>query len=190
MILSAPSGCGKTTLLDRLLKRHSDWIGSISVTTRPPRLGEKKGKDYQFVTLREFQSLKKRRQFLEWAKVFGSYYGTLKKVVEEGAEKGRTVVLTVDIQGARSIRRALKRRIPIFSIFVLPPSIRALRERLEKRSTDRPEEIEKRIQRAQEEIKVAKEYDVTVINRDLDQTVHEMEELITGFERKLQKRRK
>ena len=189
VILSAPSGCGKTTILDRLLKRHPEWVRSVSVTTRPPRLGEKTGKDYDFVSLREFQSLKKRGQFLEWAQVFDHSYGTRKEGVEEGVKKGETVVLTVDVQGARSIRKALGRTVPFLSIFVLPPSLSVLRERLEKRSTDSPEEIEKRIQRAEDEIKVAQEYDGTVINHDLDQTVHEIEALIAEFEKKLERRK-
>lgn len=185
MILSAPSGCGKTTILTHLLKRHADWIRSVSVTTRPPRPEEKRGRDYEFVSLREFQSLKRKKEFLEWAQIFGHDYGTRRKAVEEGVKKGKTVVLVVDIQGNRSLRRLLARRIPSFSIFVLPPSLSALRERLEKRSTDSEAEVEKRIRRAEEEIKVAQEYDATVINHDLDQTIHEIEALISEFKKDL-----
>lgn len=189
IILSAPSGCGKTTILNRLLKRHPDWLRSISVTTRPHRLGEKEGKDYEFVSPRRFQSLKKRRQFLEWARVFGQYYGTRRKEIEEGVQKGRTVVLTVDVQGAHSLRKTLAGKIPSLSIFVLPPSLSVLRERLEKRSTESPEEIERRIHRAEDEIKLAREYDGTVINHDLDQTVHEIEAGVEEFEKKLKRRK-
>ena len=185
MILSAPSGCGKTTLLTRLLKRHSDWVRSVSVTTRPPRPEEKNGRDYEFVSLREFRMLERRGEFLEWERIFDHCYGTRWKPIEEKICKGQTVVLAVDIQGTRNIRRRLRLKIPCFSIFVLPPSIPALRERLEKRSTDSPEEIEKRIQRAEEEIKVAREYDRTVVNRDLDQTTHEIESLVSEFAKKL-----
>lgn len=157
----------------------------MSVTTRPPRPEERNGKDYEFVRSREFQTLKRLREFLEWARIFDHYYGTRRKPIEEGIAKGQTVVLAVDIQGSRGIRRQMARKIPCLSIFILPPSIPALRERLEKRSTDSEEEIEKRIQRAEEEIKAAREYDCTVVNRDLDQTTHEIEALISKFENKL-----
>ena len=186
IVLSAPSGCGKTTVVNRLVKRHPDWVRSVSVTTRPPRPEEKSGKDYEFVNESEFQSLKKKQEFLEWAEVFGHSYGTRKNVVEEAVKKGRTVILTVDVQGAQSIRKVAGQRLPHLSIFILPPSVSVLRERLEKRSTDSPEEIEKRIQMAEEEIKLAREYDETVVNHDLDQTVHEIEAMIDQFEEKSQ----
>lgn len=178
VILSAPSGCGKTTILDRLLKRHPDWFRSISVTTRPPRTGEKKGKDYHFVSLKEFEELKKNKEFLESAKVFGHYYGTRKSAVKEAVQKGEIAILAIDVQGHRLLRKNLEKKISSVSIFVLPPSISVLRERLEKRCTDAPAEINKRIQGAEEEIKAAKEYDGTVVNHDLDQTVHEIEEIV------------
>ena len=184
-VLSAPSGCGKTTILARLLKRHPDWVRSVSVTTRPPRPEEKNRRDYEFVTPRAFQSLKTKREFLESARIFGQYYGTPRKVVEDSVKAGRTVLLAIDIQGARSVRRLAAKKVPCFSIFVLPPSVSALRERLEKRHTDSAEEIEKRIERAEEEIKAAREYDATVINRNLDQTAREIEALISEFAKQL-----
>lgn len=126
---------------------------------------------------------------MEWARVFGQYYGTRRKVIEEGIGKGRTAILTVDVQGARSLRKALEGKFPFLSIFVLPPSLSVLRERLEKRSTESPEEIERRIHRAEDEIKLAQEYDGTVINHDLDQTVHEIEAWVEEFEKKLKRRK-
>lgn len=189
VILSAPSGCGKTTVLSRLLKRHPQWLRSISVTTRPPRLGEKNGRDYEFVTARTFQKMKKEGEFLESAEVFGHLYGTPRKTVEEGIKKERVVVLTIDVQGARSVSKTVEQKFPFLSIFILPPSISVLRERLEKRSTDSPGEIEKRIRKAEEEIKEAKEYHVTVLNHDLDQTVHEVENLIVEYGKKLERRK-
>jgi len=184
VILSAPSGCGKTTILSRLLKRHPDWVRSVSVTTRAPRPEEESGRDYEFVSSKKFQALRQNRQFLEWARVFTSYYGTLRKPVLDAVENGQIAVLTVDIQGHRSIRKVWMGKVSILSIFILPPSIQALRERLEKRSTDSAPEIETRIQKAEGEIKVAREYDATVINHDLDQTLHEIEGLISEFEKK------
>lgn len=155
------------------------------MTTRPPRPEEENRRDYEFVSSRKFQALKQKREFLEWVRIFGYDYGTLKKPVEEGAKKGQIVVLTVDIQGNRSIRKALKKKIPVFSVFILPPSIHVLRERLVKRNTDSIDQIEKRIYKAEEEIKAAREYDATVINHDLDQTTHEIEALVSKFEEKL-----
>ena len=168
-----------------LLKRHSDWVRSVSVTTRPPRPEEKNGKDYVFVAAPQFQSLRRKGEFLEWAEIFGYSYGTRKKAIEEEVGTGKIVLLAIDIQGARNLRKLLRGKISFFSIFILPPSVTVLRERLEKRDTDSADEIERRIERAQEEIKAAKEYDATVINRDLDQTVHEIEALILNFKKKL-----
>lgn len=158
----------------------------MSVTTRPARLEEKNGKDYEFVSRLKFQGLKRRGEFLESARIFDYDYGTRRKPIEEEIRKGRTVILAIDIQGARDIRRRLRGKIPFFSIFILPPSIPVLRERLEGRSTDSAEEIEKRIQRAEEEIKAAREYDRTIVNHDLDQTTHEIEGLISEFEKQLE----
>jgi len=139
--------------------------------------------------MRRFQSLKERRQFLEHARVFGQDYGTRRAAVEGGIKKGATVVLTIDVRGARSVRRLLRGKVPLLTIFVLPPSITVLRERLEKRSTDSPDEIDHRIEKAEDEVKAAKEYDGTVINRDLAQTVRDIETLVKEFEKKLQTRR-
>lgn len=185
VILSAPSGCGKTTVLTRLLQRHPEWVRSVSVTTRSPRPGEKRGKDYHFVPPREFESLKRSREFLEWARVFGQCYGTRKKLIQDEVGKGRTILLAIDVQGTRKVRKVLRGKIPFVSIFVLPPSVVVLRERLEGRKTEAPEEIERRIRKAEEEIKAAKEYDDTVINHDLDQTVREIEARIEAFEQQL-----
>lgn len=106
-------------------------------------------------------------------------------MIQQGIQRGRTVLLAVDVQGTRKIRKVLQKRSPFVSIFILPPSLVVLRERLEGRKTDLPKEVEKRIQRAEEEIKAAREYDATVINHNLDQTVHEIEKRIDEFEKKL-----
>lgn len=185
IVLSAPSGCGKTTILTRLLHRHPDWLRSVSVTTRAPRPEEKNGRDYEFVTPRKFASLKRERAFLEWARVFSNDYGTRRRPLLDAVKAGRTAVLTVDVQGHRNIRKIRAGRPSFLSIFILPPSMQVLRERLQKRSTDSAEEIEERIHVAEEEIKTAREYDATVINHDLDQTIHEIEGRVSEFEKKL-----
>ncbi|OGW81623.1 MAG: guanylate kinase [Omnitrophica bacterium GWA2_52_8] len=184
VILSAPSGCGKTTIVDRLLKRHEDRIRAVSVTTRKPRLGEKDGVDYFFVTREAFKKMEKAGELLESAKVFDEYYGTPKSFVREQLKSGKTVILAIDVQGAKILRTKAALKGPQFSIFVLPPSVKVLRDRLEGRRTDSPEEIEKRLQIAQEEIKEAGSYDRTVMNQNLDQTVLEIERLMDEFLKK------
>lgn len=185
VVLSAPSGCGKTTLLSRLLKRHPDWVRSISVTTRAPRPEEKAGEDYEFMSSEKFQELEKSSELLESEQIFGNFYGTRIKPLEEPIKQGRVVLLAIDIHGARSIRERLKGKFPFYTIFILPPSVRVLRERLENRSTDSPGAIEERIHRAEEEVKAAREYNATVVNHELDQTTHELETLIQEFGKSL-----
>jgi len=172
-------------VLSRLLKRHPDWVRSVSITTRASRPEEEDGLDYKFVTLEDFEALKEKKEFLEWARVFKHLYGTPLQPITRAVEAGHPVILTVDVQGHRSIRKALAGKISLLSIFILPPSIQVLRERLEKRSTDSAKEIESRIRIAEEEIKMAREYDATVLNHDLDQTTHEIEALILDFKKKL-----
>lgn len=181
VILSAPSGCGKTTILDRLLKRHPDWVRSISVTTRAPREGEKTGEDYFFVSSEGFEDMLGKDEFLEHAKVFDNFYGTPKSFVIEHLKHNRVVILAIDVQGARTVRKIAAGKIPLFSIFVLPPSLKVLRERLEGRKSETPEQIDKRIAVAKEEIKEAGSYDCTVVNQNLDDVLTEIEEKIHQF---------
>lgn len=182
IVLSAPSGCGKTTLVDRLLKRHSDWIRSVSATTRKPRTGEKDGEDYFFLPAADFEAMKKKGALLEHAEVFGNQYGTPKKQVLEAIKAGKKIILAIDVQGAQSIKKTMTDSRQRMSVFVLPPSVKVLRERLEGRNTEGPEEIDRRIEAAQEEIKSASLYDYTVMNQTLEQTVLEVEECIKKFE--------
>lgn len=184
MVLSAPSGCGKTTIVDRLLKRHPDWVRSVSITTRPPREGEVNGSDYFFVSLSEFEQMKAKKELLESAKVFDAYYGTPKVFVERHLKENKTVILTIDIQGAAEIKQVMANHFPALFVFVLPPSIKILRERLETRKTESPEQIEKRIQTAQDEIKEAGWYDLTVVNQNLDQTIAEIEKSIEAYQKR------
>jgi len=178
VMISAPSGCGKTTIVDRLLNRHADWLRSVSVTTRAPRFNEKHGVAYFFVGPGEFEKLKEGAELLEYAKVVDHWYGTPARFVAEKLASGKVVILEIDVQGARKVRAALEASVPRLSIFVLPPSIKVLRERLEGRKTETPAEIQARIEAAQEEIKEAGAYDKAVVNQNLDQTVAEIEGLI------------
>lgn len=178
IIFSAPSGCGKTTIVDRLLKRHPDWVRSVSVTTRTPRIGEKGGGDYYFVLPSAFQKMEESGELLESAKVFDHFYGTPKAFVLEHLQAGKNVVLTIDVQGMRKIKSSAGSEVPVVTIFVLPPSLKVLRERLEGRKTESPEDIERRISVAQDEIKAATHYDFTVMNQSIEQTVLEIESFI------------
>ncbi len=177
-VLSAPSGCGKTSIIERLLKRHPDWVRSISATTRKPRIDEKDAQDYFFYSKRDFEQKVRDGKMLEHAAIYGNLYGTPRKFVEDQVAGGKTVIMTIDVQGTKQIMESWGKERPLLSIFILPPSVKALRERLTGRNTESPEEIEKRIEIAQSEIKAAKLYDHTVINQNLDQAVLEVEEII------------
>lgn len=181
VIVSAPSGCGKTTVVDRLLKRHPDWLRSVSATTRSPRTGEKSGSDYFFLSPGEFEEMRKKGDFLEYASVHGRSYGTPKPYVTEQYQKGKTVVLAIDVQGMRKAKDAVEGSLSLMSIFILPPSLKVLKQRLEGRKTETPTEIEKRMKVAEEEIKQAKLFDHTVINQNVETTVLEIDELINKF---------
>ncbi len=183
IVLSAPSGCGKTTIVERLLKRHPDWMRSISVTTRVPRLGEKKGEDYFFVTAAEFRKMDEAGELLESAKVFDQYYGTPKQFVMDRLKAGKKVLLAIDVQGTKKIKQVLAAESPLVTFFVLPPSVKILRERLEGRNTESPEEIQRRIETAQDEIKEAGAYDHAVMNQSLDKTLQQIEAAIENFQK-------
>ncbi len=182
-MISAPSGCGKTTIVDRLLKRSPDWVRSISMTTRAPRQGEKNGEDYFFVSAAEFKKKVDEGALLEHAKVFDQDYGTPKSFVLDQLKQGKKIILAIDVQGTKRIRKAVDKDIPLLTLFVLPPSVKVLRERLEGRNTESPEQIDKRIEVAQDEIKEAGSYDKAVVNQNLEQTVLEIEEAIELFEK-------
>lgn len=177
-VLSAPSGCGKTSIVERLLKRNQGWVRSISATTRKPRVDEKDAQDYFFLSRQNFEKKVREGEMLEHAEIYGNLYGTPRAFVRDQVAQGKTVVMTIDVQGTKQIMASWGKDHPFLSIFILPPSIRALRERLTGRNTETPEEIEKRIDIAQGEIKAAKLYDHTVINQNLDQAVLEVEEII------------
>ena len=182
IIISAPSGCGKTTIVDRLLKRHRGWVRSVSVTTRAPRPGEKDGEDYFFVSAQDFHGMEERKELLESAKVFDRLYGTPREFVMKHLKAGKNVLLAIDVQGTRRIKETFGAK-NLATIFILPPSVKILRERLEGRNTESPEEIEYRIQVAQDEIKEAGVYDFAVVNQNLEQTIMDIENFIERFQK-------
>lgn len=148
------------------------------MTTRSPRIGEKGGGDYYFVLASAFQKMNEGGELLESARVFDHYYGTPRAFVMEHLRSGKNVILTIDVQGMKKIKSALGSEAPLMTIFVLPPSLKVLRERLEGRKTESAEDIERRISAAQDEIKAATLYDFTVMNQSIEQTVAEIESFI------------
>jgi len=165
-IVSAPSGSGKTTLCSMLLNEFGDELYfSVSYTTRPKRNGEIEGVDYFFVSEEEFKKMIENNEFAEWANVYGYYYGTSKKKIDEALKEGKNVLLDIDIQGAEKIKKIYPDAI---SIFIMPPSIEELRRRLLKRKTDPLDKIEKRLTIAKREIENSDKYDYIVINDKLN----------------------
>jgi len=170
-IISAPSGAGKTTLVQALLTRLDDVVVSVSHTTRAMRTGEVEGVDYHFVSQDEFASMVKQGEFLEHAEVFGNHYGTSRHHIQEQLNLGKDVILEIDWQGARQIRELM---VGCRSIYVLPPSISALRQRLNSRAQDDATVIERRMQEAVREMSHYNEFDYIVINDDFERAREEL----------------
>jgi len=167
-ILSAPSGAGKTTLYNGLREIYPEIELSVSCTTRAPRRGEIAGRDYRFITARQFDDLKRRGQFAESAKVHDYHYGTLKKPLDDAIKAGRDILLDIDVQGAREIKRSYPDAV---AVFVVPPSLSELKRRLSGRGTDDRKIIERRLANARGEMRQIIHYDYYVINRQIDEAV-------------------
>ncbi len=186
-IVSAPSGAGKSSLINALLTRFNtdDSLRlSVSHTTREPRPGEVDHINYHFVKNEEFEELIARNAFYEYAKVFDHYYGTSREIVEQWLDEGKDVLLDIDWQGARQIRK----QTPLAKgIFIIPPSLSELRNRLDKRNTDSVEVIEGRMQKATAEISHFNEYDYVIINDDFDESLLYMRSIILSERVKLEK---
>ncbi|MBH5328917.1 guanylate kinase [Eikenella sp. S3360] len=163
-VISAASGTGKTTLISRLLQHHADIRVSVSHTTRAPRRGEENGKHYHFVSVPEFERMIEDSQFVEYARVYGNYYGTSTQSLEGLTRQGVDVILEIDTQGAEQIRRQLPQA---HSIFIAPPSLHTLEQRLRQRAADTPEVIARRLAEARSEIEQAALFDYLVVNDDL-----------------------
>ncbi|MBU1147248.1 MAG: guanylate kinase [Candidatus Omnitrophica bacterium] len=174
-IISAPSGSGKTTLCNKLVDSLSGLSRSISMTTRPPRAGERDGMDYIFMEKEEFLKRKKKSEFLEWAKVFTEYYATPKKYIKHMITKGQDVLLNIDVQGAMKIKRLGMRAV---FIYILPPSMSQLKERLTSRSTDTKKEIAKRLRIAKKELSYLARYDYVVVNNVLDSALENLRSIV------------
>ncbi len=185
-IVSAPSGTGKTTLVDRLVERLPDLVKSRSYTSRPARPGEVDGVDYNFVTRDRFEEMVRRGEFLEYADVFGNLYGTRREDTEAWLAAGRDVVLVIDVQGARQVRRRAPGAI---GIFVLPPSVAALEARLRRRSQDSAEAMARRLRTARAEVTAFDEYEYVVINDELDTCVDRLRAIVLAERARLDRAR-
>jgi guanylate kinase len=172
LVLSSPSGAGKTTLSRRLLAGDPGIVLSISVTTRPPRADEIDGRDYRFIAAPRFDAMRKGGELLEWAQVFDNFYGTPRRPVDEAIASGRDVLFDIDWQGTQQLRE--KARSDLVSVFVLPPSIEELERRLRRRAQDSDAVIAGRMAKAIDEMSHWAEYDYVIVNRDLDQAFAEL----------------
>lgn len=171
-IVSAPSGAGKTTLVRELLKRDAAVQLSISCTTRPPRTGEVHGSDYHFIRVEEFLAMRARGEFLESAEVHGNFYGTSRHWLEQQLTAGHDVLLEIDWQGAQQVKQLFGAAV---GIFILPPSLAALEQRLRGRGTDDEDTIQRRTQAAIEEMRHVAEFDYVIINDDLQTAIRDLQ---------------
>lgn len=187
IIVSAPSGSGKTTIVSRLIKEMSGVNRAVSYTTRDPREGEVDGKDYIFVSREEFKKKIESGEFLECEENFDNYYGTAKKQVTEAVEKGFDIILSIDIKGMRTVKDLFPECI---SIFIMPPSMDELAARLKNRKTDAAQQVSMRLKESQVEMAARDEYDYLIINKDLDEAINEMKTIIGDVKKSRKKGQK
>jgi guanylate kinase len=176
-VITGPSGVGKGTLIRLLRERVPELALSVSATTRPPRAGETQGEDYWFLSDEEFDRRVADGDFVEWAEYSGRRYGTLREELERHTSGGRPVVLEIEVQGARQVRRTLPEAV---QIFIEPPSEEALRDRLIGRGTDDPEQIARRLRVADEELRAADEFQHVVVNDRLEEAVDQLVAIVRG----------
>jgi guanylate kinase len=178
-IISAPSGAGKTTLSRAILKRFTDMLYSVSYTTRSPRKGEQDGVDYHFISKEAFKKDIKTGRWSEWAEVYGNYYGTSAEFIEKGLSSGRDILLDIDVQGTIQI---LKHHPDSVTIFVLPPSMDALRQRLEMRGTESETVLKLRLENAKKEMVHKNLYRHVIVNDQLLSAIEELISIIEGYQ--------
>ena len=176
LVLPSPSGAGKTSICKKLLEQEKELTLSVSATTRTRRPGEVEGTDYQFISTPEFETRINKTQFLEYAKVFGHYYGTPSHLVENSLQSGRDVLFDIDWQGTQQLKA--KARQDLVSVFILPPSIKELEKRLFKRAQDTIEVVAERMSKSANEMSHYPEYDYVIINYDLNQSVQQVKSIL------------
>ena len=178
-VLSAPSGCGKDTIIARVRERLPELTFSISCVTRPKRGSDTEDGKYRFLTVAEFEQMLAKDAFLEHNVFLGNYYGTPRQPVEDALAAGKDILIEIDVNGAAQLRKTLPEAV---FLFILPPSLSELRRRLQKRGTDSPEKIEQRVHEAEREIGCASDYDYVIVNDDLDQAVEDVYHVLCAAE--------
>jgi guanylate kinase len=178
LVLSSPSGAGKTTISRELLARDGGLVMSVSVTTRPRRPGEKEGRDYRFIDPTSFNLMVNRRELLEHAKVFGHYYGTPRAPVEEALDEGRDVVFDIDWQGTQQLKQTA--RDDLVSVFILPPSMAELDRRLHTRARDPEDVVAARMAKVVDEVSHWAEYDYIIVNREVEESVGNVQAILAA----------
>jgi len=177
IVISAPSGVGKTTVIQYLMSQREDLALSVSVTTRKPRPGERGGIDYYFISTQEFEDKIKKGEFVEYAQVHDELYGTLHSELQRHINSGKDVILELDVQGMRSIKDKYPQAV---TVFMLPPSIKEMELRLKGRGSENEEKIQKRIKRAFEEMKARLEFDYNIINYKVEQSAYDLNTIINA----------
>jgi guanylate kinase len=177
LVVSAPSGGGKSVVLKRLIASDPDLSYSVSVTSRPPRGDEVEGQSYHFVTRERFEDMIREDQFYEWAEVHGNLYGTRADTIERALARGQDIALDIDVRGGHSVKFRCPEAV---LVFLLPPSFQVLEQRLRGRETDTEQQIQLRLKNAREEMPYWKFYDYTVVNHDLDHTVEQVRQVLNA----------
>ena len=179
-VIAAPSGAGKTTIVKEILRTNPELVFSVSATTRYRRENETDGKDYFFFSKEDFRKMIENNKLVEYETLFnGDYYGTLRSFVNENLEKNKSVIFDIDVNGALNIKKIYGERAKL--IFIMPPDIETLKERLKKRATESPEQIAERIKRVDLEIGKKNDFDYIVVNENLDKAVTEVQNIISNF---------
>jgi guanylate kinase len=184
LILSAPSGAGKSTICRRLLNQNKDLVFSVSTTTRSPRVDEVDGQDYHFVEEDVFKKMIQENAFLEWANVHGEYYGTSRQAVIDELKRGKDVMLDIDVQGGKQIKKLYPEAV---MVFIAPPSMEELESRLRNRNTETEEEIKKRLENSRDELMELGNYDYLVVNESVEKAVGRLEAIRTAEKTRLER---
>jgi len=185
IVVSGPAGVGKGTVVSLVRERDRDVVFSVSATSRSPRPGEIDGVNYFFITREKFQEMIRDNEMLEWVEYCGNYYGTPRAYVEDELRKGKIVLLEIDVEGAMNIKRQYPQCV---SVFIMPPTMEELRDRITKRGTETPEVIEARLKRAENEMQHSAEYDYIIVNQTVEEAANRFLEIIRQKREQLQRR--